>query len=246
MERAAESLSRPRPANSLSADSTATPPGSTSDPGRLAVELISDVVCPWCFIGLRRLVQAIAELHPESGDPRPALRWRPYFLNPDTPPQGEAYRPFLEQKFGGPQRVAQMLERLTQAGRSAGVEFDFEGISVRPNTLLAHRLIHFAQQQGDATDLVERLFRGHFQLGEHIGEAETLLRIAADCGLDSTHLQSYLASNADAETVRSQVEDARRMGITSVPYFIFNGRVGVSGAQTPDLLLQAIRRSIAA
>jgi predicted DsbA family dithiol-disulfide isomerase len=219
-----------------------TPP---RDPNVLMIDIVSDVVCPWCFIGKHRLAQALDALRAERPEIKPLIRWRPYFLNPDTPEQGEPYRPFLEKKFGGPQKVADVLARVAQAGRSAGVEFDFERITVRPNTLRAHRLIHWAQQHGEADGLVERIFRGHFQLGEHIGEIATLVPIAAECGLQNPQLPVYLASDTDATEVRQQAEAAQRGGITGVPFFILNGKLGVAGAQTPDLLLEAIGQSLA-
>ena len=216
------------------------------DPDVLTIDIVSDVVCPWCFVGKHRLGRAIEALRAERPGIRPRIRWLPYFLNPATPEQGEPYRPFLEKKFGGPREVAELLGRVAQAGKSAGVEFDFERITVRPNTLKAHRLIHLAQRRGDASGLVERLFRGHFQLGEHIGEIATLARIAAESGISDPELPAYLASEVDADEVRRQAEDAGRMGITGVPVFILNCKLVVTGAQMPEVLLPAIRQCLAA
>lgn len=211
----------------------------------LTIDIVSDVVCPWCFVGKHRLAQALDQLRAKRPQFKAAIRWLPYFLNPDTPEQGEPYRPFLEKKFGTPAKVAEVHDRVQQAGTSAGVAFDFARITVRPNTLRAHRLIHHAQQRGAASGLVERLFRGHFQLGEHIGEIATLLHIADECAFQDPELPAYLASDADAPQVRRQAEDARRMGITGVPFFIVNGKLAVAGAQTPDILLRAIAQSLA-
>ena len=210
----------------------------------LSVDVVSDVVCPWCFIGKRRIEAALQGLREERPDIVPAIRWLPYFLNPDTPEEGEPYRPFLEKKFGGPEKLAQIQAHVAEAGRSAGIEFAFDRIERRANTLRAHRLIHRAQRQGDAGALVERLFSGHFQRGEHIGDVDVLVRIAAECGLDEATARAYLASDEDAGEIRAQAEKAQRMGITGVPFFIFNGRVGLGGAQPPDVLLDALRQSL--
>lgn len=216
-------------------------------PVPLVIDIVSDVVCPWCFIGKHRLQAALKELREEQPEISPAIRWLPYFLNPDTPAQGEPYLPFLERKFGGSDQLAQIQGRMADAGRSAGVEFNFERIRLRPNTLRAHRLIHRVQQQeGDANTLVERLFSAHFQHGEDIGDVAVLARIAGECGKEEGALGAYLVSDEDEEEIRRQAGRARDMGITGVPFFIFGRRIGIGGAQTPDVLLQAIRRSLAA
>jgi predicted DsbA family dithiol-disulfide isomerase len=210
----------------------------------LQIDIVSDVVCPWCFIGKHRLEAALARLREERPDIVPAIRWLPYFLNPDTPEEGEPYRPFLEKKFGGPEKLAQIWAQVAEAGRSAGIEFDFERIELRANTLRAHRLIHWAQREADAGALVERLFGAHFQRGKHIGAVTVLARIAAECGYDEAAVSAYLASDESAGEIRAQAEKAQRMGISGVPFFIFNGRIGMGGAQAPDVLLDAMRQSL--
>lgn len=150
----------------------------------LTIEVVSDVVCPWCFIGLRRLERAIDIVREEQPDFQYVLRWWPFFLNPDTPPEGEPYLPFLIQKFGGRERVEEIWQRIREAGASLGIDYRFEEIQFRANTLHAHRLIHWAQQQGDATALVEQLFHGQFQLGQHVGDMAVLAKLAAACGYD--------------------------------------------------------------
>lgn len=209
----------------------------------LHIDIVSDVVCPWCFIGAHRLAAATQALRAARPGARVALRWLPYFLNPDTPVEGEPYRPFLEMKFGGPAKLAQLWARLEEAGASAGVEFAFERIAVRPNTLRAHRLIHRAQQQGgEAGALVEALFRAHFQRGEHIGEVDALARIAAEAGVDTRGLAEYLAGDEDADEVREQARRALEIGVSGVPCFLIGGRLAVAGAQPPAVLEQAMRR----
>lgn len=211
----------------------------------LTIDVVSDVVCPWCFIGKRRLEAALRELARERPDVAPRIRWLPFFLNPDTPEAGEPYRPFLEKKFGGPEKLAQLWAQIAEAGRTAGIEFAFERIEKRANTLKAHRLIHRAQARGDADALVERLFVAQFLLGEHVGDAAVLARLAAECGDDEAAALAYLQGDEDAAAVRAQFERAQRMGITGVPFFVLAGRYGVAGAQSPELMLDALRQALA-
>jgi predicted DsbA family dithiol-disulfide isomerase len=144
----------------------------------LTIEVVSDVVCPWCFIGMRRLERAIALVREGLPDFQYVLRWRPFFLNPDTPPEGEPYLPFLVQKFGGRERVDEIWQRIREVGTTLGIDYQFEKIQVRANTLNAHRLIHWAQERGDATALVERLFVAQFEQGENVSDAMVLGDIA--------------------------------------------------------------------
>jgi predicted DsbA family dithiol-disulfide isomerase len=209
------------------------------------IEIVSDLVCPWCYIGLRRLDAAIAEVRRELPDFACEKRWRPFFLNPDTPPEGEPYLPFLEKKFGGPAPVAALFERVRAAGRPWGVDYAFEKIEVRANTLQAHRLIHWAQQRGDAARLVERLFVAQFQRGERIGDLALLAKVAVECGYPGDEVERYLASDQDVDEVRATERRFRGMGISMVPTFIVNGREIVVGAEDPAVLAAAIRKSMA-
>ena len=210
----------------------------------LTIDVVSDVVCPWCFIGKRRLEAALRELKRERPEVAPRIRWLPFFLNPDTPEEGEPYRPFLEKKFGGPEQLAQIWAQIAEAGRSAGIAFAFERIGKRANTLKAHRLIHRAQTRGDADALVERLFAAQFLDGRDVGDAAELARLAADCGEDEAAALAYLRTEEDADAVRAGFDRAQRMGVTGVPFFIFAGRYGIGGAQPPEVLLDALRRSL--
>lgn len=210
----------------------------------LAIDIVSDVVCPWCFIGKRRLEAALRELKSERPDVAPRIRWLPFFLNPDTPEAGEPYRPFLERKFGGPEKLAQIWAQITEAGRTAGIAFAFERIEQRANTLKAHRLIHRAQKAGDAGVLVERLFSAQFIEGRNVGDAAVLARLAGECGLDEAATLAYLRSEEDADAVREEAERAQRLGITGVPFFILAGRYGLAGAQPPETMLDALRQAL--
>ena len=210
----------------------------------LAIDIVSDVVCPWCFVGKRRLARALVLLRAERPELAVSVRWLPFFLNPGTPPEGEPYRPFLEKKFGGPAAVEALWGRVRAAARSVDLELAFEKISVRANTLQAHRLLHWAQRQGDADALVERLFAAHFHNGEHVGDPATLQRIAVECGYPAAAVAAYLASDADAEEVRALERRGRESGVSSVPTFVFGGKDALSGAETPELLADAIRRHL--
>jgi len=215
----------------------------------LTIDVVSDVVCPWCFIGKRHLDRALQLWRDERPDCPVSVHWRPFFLNPDTPEAGEPYRPFLEQKFGGPRQVAELWQRVSTAGRAAGIEFAFEKIELRANTLHAHRLIHHAQppggESGIASGLVEALFAAQFVEGRHIGERAVLAAVAGECGMDRAAVLRYLESAEDAADVRDAAAQAPRMGISGVPFFIFDRRLGASGAQPPEVLLQAMRQAVA-
>ncbi len=218
---------------------------STSDdkPSARRIDVVSDVVCPWCFIGKRRLEAMFTRLD-EAGEPRPEVRWMPFQLNPDLPLQGVDRQDYLEAKFGGPERVAQINARVAQAGESAGITFEFSRIRRQPNTRDAHRLIEWAQRDGgDANRLVERLFAGHFLEGRMIGDRDELARLAGEAGLDAAAAARMLSS-PDAGEVREQEQAARDLGVEGVPFFVFNRRVAVSGAHDAAILHDAWRQSL--
>ena len=209
-----------------------------ADGGRV-IDVVSDVVCPWCYIGKRRLDAALARLD----GPPPRVFWHPFQLNPDLPPEGVDRRSYLEAKFGGARRAEEIYARVRAAGASAGIAFELERIERQPNTLTAHRLINWAQAHGDAAPLVERLFRAYFIEGAFIGDAAVLERLAAEAGFDGDAAAAYLVSDEGVEAVAGADRRARELGIGGVPLFIFNRRVAVSGAQEPDTLLAALAQS---
>ncbi|MCG2576844.1 DsbA family oxidoreductase [Dechloromonas sp. XY25] len=211
----------------------------------LTIEIVSDVVCPWCFIGLRRLSTAIELVRRDIPDFHCRKLWLPFFLNPDTPPEGEPYLPFLVAKFGSRERVEAIFERVREAGREYGLEYAFDKIALRANTLRAHRLIHWAQQRGDAEVLVERLFVAQFQRGEPIGDLGLLAAIAGECGYPADEVAAYLASDRDVELLRAMEAEIRAVGIRSVPTFIVDRKRVVVGAEDPAVLAAAIRETIA-
>ena len=206
----------------------------------LVVDVVSDVVCPWCFIGKRHLEAALAGL-PDGA--AAVVRWHPFELNPDLPAEGVDRRGYLEAKFGGPVRAAEIYARVREAGVRAGIAFDFEAIARQPNTREAHRLIAWSQAQGDAGPLVERLFRAYFVEGRFVGDRDTLAALAADTGLDADAARAWLASGEGADAIEVAEARARSLGIGGVPFFIFDGKVGLSGAQPPEAIREAIAQA---
>lgn len=212
----------------------------------LPIDIVSDIVCPWCYIGTRRLRAAVELVRRDVADFAVAPRWRPFFLNPGTPPEGEPYLPFLEAKFGSRAAVDELFARIRTAGCEYGLDYAFEKIRLRANTLDAHRLIHWAQVQGDATALVERLFVAQFCNGEHVGDRALLATVAGECGYDAAAARAMLDSDAGRDAAVADEQAARQMGIRSVPTFIVDGRIVVVGAEAPATLADAMRQALAA
>ncbi len=210
----------------------------------LTIDVISDVVCPWCFIGRRRLGAALARLEVDAPQLHPVVSWHPFQLNPDLPPEGIDRRAYLAEKFGGPRRAAEIYDRVRAAGRTVGIEFAFEKIERQPNTLDAHRLISWAQAQGSAEEVVERLFRAYFLDGRFIGDRDVLAEIAGDSGLSADAARAQLDSNEGASAIAQMDRRVRELGVTGVPFFIFDGKVAVSGAQEPAVLVSAASEAL--
>ncbi len=212
-------------------------------PDEFRLDVISDVVCPWCYIGQRRLAEARARL-PEDDPARcTTLRWHPFQLNPDMPPTGISRQRYVETKFGGPQRAAEIHARVYAAGATVGIAFAFDRIERQPNTRDAHRLIDWAQAQRDASDLVERLFRAFFVEGRDIGDRAVLAAVAGEAGFDSGAARALLESGEGADAIDAMERSAREIGVQGVPFFILNRRIAVSGAQEPAVLLDAIAQA---
>ena len=208
----------------------------------MTIDVVSDVVCPWCYIGKRRLEAALAQ---RSDGTRANVRWHPFQLNPDLPRGGVDRRVYLESKFGGPERAREINARVEAAGKEVGIWFEFERIARQPNTLDAHRLITWAQSQNPVrTDvLVEQLFRGYFTKGTDIGNIDELTRIAERAGFDAFRVKSMLTTDQGRAAVAAADQRARAMGISGVPLFIFNERFAVSGAQPSKVMLEAMAQS---
>jgi predicted DsbA family dithiol-disulfide isomerase len=207
------------------------------------IDVISDVVCPWCYIGQRRLGAALARLPTDDAARRAAIRWHPFQLNPDLPQAGVPRKTYLEDKFGGPERAAHIYARVSAAGATVGIPFAFDRIAMQPNTRDAHRLIAWAQAQRDASDLVERLFRAYFIDGRAIGDRDVLAAVAEEAGFASAAARTLLDSDEGIEAITLMDQRAREIGVQGVPFFIFNQHVAVSGAQEPDALLDAIAQA---
>ena len=207
----------------------------------LSIDIVSDVVCPWCYIGKRRLEAALAMFAARAPDIAPALRWHPFELNPDLPPEGIPRRRYIEAKFGAG-RSSAIHDGVRRAGEGAGLALDLDRIARQPNTRDAHRLIAWASAQSPAVAdrLVEALFRAFFVEGRFIGDREVLAALAADAGLDAGEARAFLQSGAGHAEVAAAEDEARALGVNGVPFFIFDGRLAVSGAQAPDLLVQAL------
>ena len=206
----------------------------------LTVDVVSDIVCPWCFIGKRKLEHALTELRATDPALDVVVRWHPFELNPDLPAEGIARARYVERKFGGAERADQVYRRVRDAGEAVGLALRFDRIEQQPNTFDGHRLIAWAQEQGDATPLVERLFQAFFLEGRRIGERGELARLAADCGWPEHDALAMLESDELQQAIRNESREALDVGIQGVPFFIFNGRIAVSGAQDPAGLLEAI------
>lgn len=209
----------------------------------LEINVWSDVACPWCYVGKRRLEAALAELG-DSAERR--VHWRAFQLDPSAParyPQSPSYRERLARKYGlAEAEASRMLERMQSVGRSEGIAFDFEKIQ-GGNTFDAHRLLCFAHEQGLQDALKERLLRAYFSEGVAIGDPQELLVLAAGVGLDVDRAGAVLASREYASEVSQQQQAARQLGVHGVPYFVI-GRYGISGAQPPEMLLEVLERAL--
>lgn len=207
--------------------------------GLSTIDVVSDVICPWCFIGQRRLEAALVGLE----GPRPEVRWRPFFLDGTIPEAGMPRAQYLSKKFGSHRRVAELHAPIIAAGRELGIDFALDKIMVTPNTENAHRLIRWAQAAGKQNETAERLFRLYWTEGQDIGERAVLVQAAGDVGLDGAFVAQSLAGNADRDAVRAEIEQAHALGIAGVPTFIIASRYAVIGAQGPEVLKAAIMRA---
>ena len=197
----------------------------------LRLDIFSDPVCPWCYIGKANLDRALAD-HP--GHPF-AIQWHPFQLNPDLPPEGADKRAYLVGKFGGAARVDAMMDRVREVARSAGLDFDPALAPRIPNTLNAHRLIHWAGIDGVQSDAVARLMRAYWEQGRDIGDLVTLADIAAEAGMGHAATLRLLQSGADADDIAARDADARAKGVNAVPTFLIAQQYVISGAQPPEL-----------
>ena len=208
---------------------------------KVSVDIVSDVVCPWCYVGKRKFEGALAQLP----DVDVQVRWRPFQLDPTIPQGGIDRMEYLTKKFGA-ERAGSMHHRLEDIGREAGVDFAFDKIARSPNTLDAHRLIRWAFTSGKQEAIVERLFRLYFIEGRDIGDRDLLADVASENGMDRAAIRARLDMDSDAADVQAEIESAVRIGVNGVPFFIIDGKYGLSGAQPSEAIAEAVRKALAA
>lgn len=199
---------------------------------RLGIEIVYDLVCPWCFLGARRLMRTLRR----RPDLLFELTWRPFLLNPDMPRLGMARPDYVVRKFGGEDRARRLYASIADIGRAEGVPFRFERIRRTPSSIDAHRLVRYACRFGRADEMVEALFSAHFTDGRDIGDHSVLLGIAQACGLDPVAVRHFLGSDAEADSVHADNLRAHRLGINGVPCFVISGRHAIAGAQEPEVI----------
>ena len=209
-----------------------------SDNQPVRIDVVSDVVCPWCFIGKRRLEKALA-LRPGVAV---EVHWRPYFLNDWIPREGMSREQYLTTKFGSPERYKGIAQRVTAAAEEEGLVYASDKVKRQPNTLDCHRLIRWAEVEGKAGEMKQKLMDLYFTQGADLTDRDTLVQAAASVGLDADTVREGLASDQDVAQIEQEALSAKEAGIEGVPCFIFGGKFAVSGAQSPEHLAEAIER----
>lgn len=202
----------------------------------MLIDIVSDTICPWCFIGKRRLERALTE----RPDLDVQIGWRPFQLNPDMPPEGMDRQAYLAAKFGGETRAKRTYAPVLAAAEGEGIAIDYDRIRKTPNTLASHRLIRWAAAYDAQYQVVEQLFRRYFLEGQDISDHTVLTQVARDAGMDADLVAVWLAEGRDIDIIRNEDKVAREMGIRGVPCFIFDRRYALSGAQDPEVILQVL------
>jgi len=204
----------------------------------LQIDIVSDVVCPWCYIGKRRIENALAL----ASDIPVHINWRPFFLNPWVPPEGISRDEYLTAKFGSPEAYKGIAGRVVAAASEEGLEYRPELVRRQPNTTDCHRLIHWADAKGRSAEMKQRLMELYFRDGGDLTDVNVLVQAAADCGLDAEDVRRRLSTDEDVALISGQAKEAADKGISGVPTFVFAQKYAVSGAQPPDQLARAIRQ----
>jgi predicted DsbA family dithiol-disulfide isomerase len=199
---------------------------------RLTIEIVHDLVCPWCYLGVRRLFRTLRRRPDLLCD----LSWRPFLLNPDMPRAGMTRAEYVVRKFGGEERAQRLYTSITEIGRAEGVPFRFDRIRRTPSSVDAHRLVRWASRFGRARAMVETLFSAHFAEGRDIGDTGALAIAAATCGLDPSAAFAFLASEEETDAVHGENLRAHRLGINGVPCFVVAGHHAIAGAQEPEVI----------
>jgi predicted DsbA family dithiol-disulfide isomerase len=206
-------------------------------PDRFIIDVVSDVICPWCFLGKRRLDAALSRV----GEIDVFVRWRPFMLDPTIPPEGLDRREYLLAKFG-PERIGTIHDPLIAAGDELGVPFDFEAITRTPNTLDAHRLIRWSHTVERQHETAERLFMAYWSEGRDVSDRDVLASCAGDVGINAAQIRELLDSEQDVQETRAEIQHATTIGVTGVPTFILGQSYALVGAQPPEVLADAIGR----
>jgi len=207
----------------------------------LILDVVSDVMCPWCYIGKRRMEKAL-ELTP---DLNVEIRWRPFQLDPTLPAEGKDRATYLNEKFGGEARAKEIYQTVEDAGSEEGIPFAFDRITKSPNTIDSHRLIRWAAGQDCQDAMVERLFELYFLEGADLTSVDTLVDAARDAGLDPDLTRELLENDSDRKEVEEEIAVAQRIGVTGVPCFIIDNKYAVMGAQDANALVNAFRQAVA-
>lgn len=203
---------------------------------RFTIDVVSDVICPWCFLGKRRLDAALAAL-----DMDVFIRWRPYMLDPSIPPEGLDRHDYMLAKFG-PERLKTIHDPLIEAGKELDVPYHFDAITRTPNTLDAHRLIRWAHTVDRQNEVVERLFMAYWSEGKDVGDRDVLAACAGDAGVNAQQIRELLDTEQDVEETKAEIAHATKIGVTGVPTFILAQSYALVGAQSPAVLVDAITR----
>ena len=204
---------------------------------RFVIDVVSDVICPWCFLGKRRLDRALSLLDGLE----PLIRWRPFMLDPTIPPGGMDRAEYLTNKFG-PERLTSLHDPLIEAGAELGVPFNFAAVTRTPNTLDAHRLLRWAQTIELQHNMAERLFMAYWNEGLDIGDQAVLAKCAGDVGINAAQIAELLAGEQDVDNVKAEIQHAGSIGVTGVPTYILAQSYALVGAQSPEVLADAIGR----
>jgi predicted DsbA family dithiol-disulfide isomerase len=222
-----------REVNSKYTDMSASP--------TLLIDVVSDLVSPWCYLGVRRMEQALSAL---QGASIPEMHWRPFEINPALPKDGMDVDRYLASVFGSPQAGRAVLDQVANLGEQEGIRFDFNRVRAVPNTMDAHRLILMATDEGHGSRMAHRLFRGFFEEGLDIGRAEVLTDLGLEAGLELDSIRECLSSDRYRDMVRVTESQVRQSGLSGVPSFVINGRVAVSGVHDPQVLVSAIDKAL--
>ncbi|WP_029065522.1 DsbA family oxidoreductase [Labrenzia sp. DG1229] len=205
----------------------------------LTIDVVSDVMCPWCFIGKRRLETALRSVPQLNVD----VRWHPFQLDATLPKSGKDRQQYLDDKFGGKENADAVYSRIKETGAEEGIDFAFDKIKLSPNTLDSHRLILWSRSDNVQSDVVERLFRAYFLDGEDLTNAATLVRISEDAGMQSDLVEQLLETETDLDKTEAQITRASESGISGVPCFIIDGRFVLAGAEKPETIAAALQHA---